>query len=312
MNKKSFSLILCALLVISLMLTGCKNKEEEETSDVIVEESSSVPVTTEKEEEKVQTKDEILAKAPKSYEYAVRLTFGPDFVFYMAENGDVFAYEALNESAKKLDSEGRLTILGRSIGDASASIIKEAAQDGMINGGSEIKLVLLSTNQPESVAKDLLFQVNGRIQESAKSSSLSVTPVLEIEQTVEFAPEPVKPEESLILDEEDVTEEDGDEDEDDEDWDDEDDEDEWDDEDDEDWDDEDEEDEDVDDEDEDDGEEVDDEDEDEDEDEDNDTDEDEDGDDEDEDDGEETDDEDEDEDDGTDEDEDDEEEDDED
>ncbi|MBQ7058696.1 MAG: hypothetical protein IJM83_05260 [Firmicutes bacterium] len=294
MNKKLFSLILCVLLVISLMLTGCKNKEEEESQDVIVEESSSIPVTTEKEEEKVQTKDEILAKAPKSYEYAVRLTFGPDFVFYMAENGDIFAYEALNESAKKLDSEGRLTILGRSIGDASASIIKEAAQDGMINGGSEIKLVLLSTNQPESVAKDLLFQVNGRIQESAKSSSLSVTPVLEIEQTVQFAPEPVKPEESQNPEEESIPEEDGDEDEDEDE-----DEDDWDDEDDEDWDDEDEdeddedqEDEDADDEDEDDGEEVDGEDIVEDED--NDTDEDEDGDEEDEDDGEEADDEDED------------------
>ena len=236
MLKKRFSLILCTLLAISLMLTGCKKKEEE---TVIVEENSTTPIETESSAEpteKAKTRDEVLAKAPKSYEFAVRLTFGPDFVFYMAENGDVFAFEALNESAKKLEAEGKLTILGRSISDATASVLKEAAQGGMIQNGNEIKLMLLSTNQPESTAKELLFQVNSKVQEQAKTAGVEIKPVIEIDQTVQFAPEPVKPEESVIpedsadtVDEEDEDEfdEDG-EDDDDEDGDDED---EWDDED---------------------------------------------------------------------------------
>ncbi len=243
MLKKRFSLILCTLLAISLMLTGCKKKEEE---TVIVEENSTTPIETESSAEpteKAKTRDEVLAKAPKSYEFAVRLTFGPDFVFYMAENGDVFAFEALNESAKKLEAEGKLTILGRSISDATASVLKEAAQGGMIQNGNEIKLMLLSTNQPESTAKELLFQVNSKVQEQAKTAGVEIKPVIEIDQTVQFAPEPVKPEESVIpedsadtVDEEDEDEfdEDG-EDEDEDEWDDEDedgddeDEDEWDD-----------------------------------------------------------------------------------
>ena len=233
MLKKRFSLILCTLLAISLMLTGCKKKEE----TVIVEENSTTPIETESSgqpAEKAKTRDEVLAKAPKSYEFAVRLTFGPDFVFYMAENGDVFAFEALNESAKKLEAEGKLTILGRSISDATASVLKEAAQGGMIQNGNEIKLMLLSTNQPESTAKELLFQVNSKVQEQAKTAGVEIKPVIEIDQTVQFAPEPVKSEESVIpedsadtVDEEDEDEfdEDG-EDEDEDEWDDEDDEDE--------------------------------------------------------------------------------------
>ncbi len=239
MLKKRFSLILCTLLAISLMLTGCKKKEEE---TVIVEENSTTPIETESSAdptEKAKTRDEVLAKAPKSYEFAVRLTFGPDFVFYMAENGDVFAFEALNESAKKLEAEGKLTILGRSISDATASVLKEAAQGGMIQNGNEIKLMLLSTNQPESTAKELLFQVNNKVQEEAKTAGVQVKPVIEVDQNVQFAPEPVKPEESVIPEESAVTDDEDDEDEFDEDGDDED-EDEWD----EDWDDEDDEDED--------------------------------------------------------------------
>ncbi|MBQ1322665.1 MAG: hypothetical protein IIY30_02635, partial [Erysipelotrichaceae bacterium] len=202
-----------------------------------MEENSTTPIETESSAEpteKAKTRDEVLAKAPKSYEFAVRLTFGPDFVFYMAENGDVFAFEALNESAKKLEAEGKLTILGRSISDATASVLKEAAQGGMIQNGNEIKLMLLSTNQPESTAKELLFQVNSKVQEQAKTAGVEIKPVIEIDQTVQFAPEPVKPEESVIpedsadtVDEEDEDEfdEDG-EDEDEDEWDDEDDEDE--------------------------------------------------------------------------------------
>ena len=242
MLKKRFSLILCTLLAISLMLTGCKKKEEE---TVIVEENSTTPIETESSAEpteKAKTRDEVLAKAPKSYEFAVRLTFGPDFVFYMAENGDVFAFEALNESAKKLEAEGKLTILGRSISDATASVLKEAAQGGMIQNGNEIKLMLLSTNQPESTAKELLFQVNSKVQEQAKTAGVEIKPVIEIDQTVQFAPEPVKPEESVIPEDsadtvdEDEFDEDG-EDEDEDEWDDEDEDEDGDDEDEDEWDD---------------------------------------------------------------------------
>ena len=192
MRKRVDILALSLILAMAMIMTGCKKNEEEIISEVVVEESSKAPITTEETEntDKALTKDEILAKAPKSFEYAVRMSFGPDFVFYMAENGDVFAYEALNESAKRLDTEGRLTILGRSITDAAKSIIAAAAQDQLLKSDTEVKLTLLSTNQPESAAKELLFDLSGRIQESAKTSSLTIQPRIDIEQTVVFAPEP--------------------------------------------------------------------------------------------------------------------------
>ncbi len=214
-NRKRW--ILCLLLsfclVFSGIMTGCTKQEEEQNIPIVTE-------TTKKDEseqsqgpaqpETLLKPAEVLARAPETYTYAIRLTINPDFVFYLNERNEVISYEPLNDDAKKMDNEGRMAITSRPFQDAVKDVIMVAIDDGYLKEGVDIKITLLGTSKTEAETQEVLSAVHKSIQDTAKERSITIIPSIEVDSSVQYVPDPS--EHSEASQEENSTEESSDED----------------------------------------------------------------------------------------------------
>ncbi|MBO4888406.1 MAG: hypothetical protein J5589_08865 [Firmicutes bacterium] len=195
-NKKRWvlCLFLSFCLVFSGALSGCTKQEDSQDVPIITESSTKTDTaessTAPTQPETLQKTDEVLAKAPEVYAYAVRVTINPDFVFYLHENGDVFSYEPLNEDAKKMDAEGRMMFIDRPFNEAVKDLISTAIDDGYLKEGVDVKITLLGTTETEAATQELLSRAHKSMQDTAKESSLTIVPTIEVDAAVQYAPDP--------------------------------------------------------------------------------------------------------------------------
>ncbi|MBQ7057784.1 MAG: hypothetical protein IJM83_00575 [Firmicutes bacterium] len=195
-NKKRWvlCLILSSCLAFSGALSGCTKQQDNQDVPIITENSTKTDTTESStapaQPETLQKTDEVLAKAPEVYAYAVRVTINPDFVFYLHENGDVFSYEPLNEDAKKMDAEGRMMFVDRPFNEAVKDLIMVAIDDGFLKEGVDVKITLLGTTETESATQDLLSRAHKSMQDTAKERSLTIVPTIEVDSVVQYAPDP--------------------------------------------------------------------------------------------------------------------------
>ena len=155
--RKIAVLILCTMMILSM--TACGEKD---------------------------TGANDLPGAPEHYDLAVRVNINPEFILYVA-NGQVIAYEALNDDAQQVDA--RASIQDRSVYSAIEDIVRFSYEDGFLKDGGDINVTVVSAFSTEEEANRILNEAESSITNTSHDCGIEVNTVVAISEDVNFAPE---------------------------------------------------------------------------------------------------------------------------